>query len=61
LEEIRDQFETDNMVMVINGCLGPRGDGHDPTHFMTVDQAEQYHSQQVGIFEDTAADMVSAP
>jgi S-methylmethionine-dependent homocysteine/selenocysteine methylase len=46
--------------MVINGCLGPRGDGYDPTDFMTVDQAEQYHSQQVGIFEDTAADMVSA-
>ena len=46
--------------MVISGCVGPRGDGYNPTHVMSADEAQAYHREQIAIFSDTAADMVSA-
>lgn len=30
LEEIRDEYETDQTPVVISGCLGPRGNGYVP-------------------------------
>ena len=45
---------------VISGCIGPRGDGYQPTSVMTVDQARRYHWPQVNTFAGTSADMVSA-
>jgi homocysteine S-methyltransferase len=56
-EEIRGGEE---IPVVIDGVVGPRGDGYDPDDFMTADQAEEYHSRQIGAFSQTAADMVSA-
>jgi S-methylmethionine-dependent homocysteine/selenocysteine methylase len=46
--------------MVISGCVGPRGDGYNPTHVMSADQAQAYHREQIATFSDTAADLVSA-
>ncbi|MXN65530.1 homocysteine S-methyltransferase [Stappia sp. GBMRC 2046] len=46
--------------MVVSGCVGPRGDGYDPGEAMTADEAEDYHSFQVGTFARTEADMISA-
>jgi S-methylmethionine-dependent homocysteine/selenocysteine methylase len=60
LEEIRSQFEDESMHLVISGCLGPRGDGYDPSRKLTVDEAERYHAHQISTFRDTAADMVTA-
>lgn len=60
LEEIREEHETDATKLVISGCVGPRGDGYSPDTLMTEEQAERYHSVQVGTFADTAADMVTA-
>lgn len=60
LETIRDAHETDAMPMVISGCMGPRGDGYDPGEMMTVNEAEAYHSAQIGALAGTAADMISA-
>ena len=45
---------------VISGCVGPRGDGYQPGRTMTIGEALRYHRTQVGIFADSAADMVSA-
>jgi S-methylmethionine-dependent homocysteine/selenocysteine methylase len=60
LEAVRDAHETEDTPMVISGCVGPRGDGYDPGALMTVDEAETYHSAQIGVLADTAADMISA-
>jgi S-methylmethionine-dependent homocysteine/selenocysteine methylase len=45
--------------LVICGCIGPRGDGYRVGDAMTADEAEDYHSAQVGTFADTDADLVS--
>lgn len=60
LEHIRDEYGTDNSPIVISGCIGPRGDGYQPSEMMTVDQAKQYHSQQIRLFAETSVDMVCA-
>lgn len=46
--------------MVISGCVGPRGDGYNPAHLMTVKEAQQYHAAQVQTFRDADADLVTA-
>ncbi|GEM_PF-24158 len=60
LVEIRNQYETDTTPMVISGCVGPRGDGYNPTTRMSAEEAQQYHAAQIGVFRDTGADMVTA-
>ena len=46
--------------IVINGVLGPRGDGYKADDRMTAAEAERYHAAQVEVFARTEADMVSA-
>ena len=60
MAELRAEFETPQTPMVISGCVGPRGDGYDPGQFVTPEQAEAYHAEQIGVFKDTDADMISA-
>jgi homocysteine S-methyltransferase len=60
LEEIRREFETDRVKVVISGCVGPRGDGYSPVNVMSAAEAETYHREQVATFSSTAADMVTA-
>lgn len=60
LEEIRGERKGDPGKVVISGCLGPRGDGYSPGRAMTAKEAETYHGNQVRVFEDSAADMVTA-
>lgn len=60
LEEIRNEFEDNKTLIVISGCLGPRGDGYNPVLVMSAVDAEAYHRKQVETFADTAADMVAA-
>jgi S-methylmethionine-dependent homocysteine/selenocysteine methylase len=50
----------DGLPVVIDGVVGPRGDGYVPGELMSADEAERYHSVQIETFADTAADMVSA-
>lgn len=60
LHEIRDKDETEKTPMVISGCIGPRGDGYNPAELMTVDEAQEYHLNQITTFQDAEADMVTA-
>jgi S-methylmethionine-dependent homocysteine/selenocysteine methylase len=57
---IRLDYENRQSPMVISGCIGPRGDGYNPSNLMSVDEAEQYHSEQIKVFAETDADMVTA-
>ncbi len=60
LDDLRNQYETEKTKMVISGCLGPRGDGYNPTDLMTEKEAEQYHRSQIETFHDADADLVTA-
>lgn len=60
LEEIRDEYQQGIATCVISGSIGPRGDGYSPDHIMSAGEAEAYHSEQIGVFASTAADLVSA-
>jgi homocysteine S-methyltransferase len=62
-ESLRATWETNSgpshMPCVINGSLGPRGDGYKAGH-MGAEEAEAYHAEQIASFVDSAADMVTA-
>ena len=46
--------------IVLNGVIGPRGDGYEPGNIMTATEAADYHTEQIATFAETEADMVSA-
>jgi S-methylmethionine-dependent homocysteine/selenocysteine methylase len=60
LVKIRSELEGDGPPMVVSGCVGPRGDGYQPSALMTAGEAQGYHSTQIGTFAETEADMVTA-
>ena len=60
LEGIRNEFKSGARTVVISGCVGPRGDGYNPGKTMSEKDAETYHGNQIRVFEDSAADMVTA-
>lgn len=59
-EELRRRFETAGTPIVINGAIGPRGDGYVADTSMSPAEAESYHSHQIDALAATEADMVSA-
>jgi homocysteine S-methyltransferase len=59
LVEIRSEFDGDGLPRVVSGCVGPRGDGYQPSALMAADEAHGYHSTQIGTFAGTEADMVT--
>lgn len=60
MASLRNHHETRASPMVISGNIGPRGDGYVADHQMSAEQARRYHAEQIAVFADTAADMVSA-
>ena len=47
------------LPVVVDGAVGPRGDGYDPAEFMTADAAHRYHGAQIASFAEAGADMVT--
>jgi S-methylmethionine-dependent homocysteine/selenocysteine methylase len=60
LEQIRGELRSHSKPVVISGCVGPRGDGYQPTSTMSEREAEAYHTPQIQTFRATAADMITA-
>ena len=60
LADIRQRYETADSPMVISGCIGPRSDGYTVGDKMTVEEAENYHREQIATLSRTPADLVSA-
>ena len=59
VEEIREAEERPGRPFVISAPIGPEGDAYDPESRMTADEAEAFHSWQVGVLAGTAADFVA--
>jgi S-methylmethionine-dependent homocysteine/selenocysteine methylase len=58
-EEIRAREEADGRPFVIGAPIGPPGDAYDPEHHLSADEAEAFHSWQIGVLAGTAADLVA--
>jgi S-methylmethionine-dependent homocysteine/selenocysteine methylase len=50
----------DGVPVLVDGVVGPRGDGYVVGELMSAAEAEEYHSAQVRTFAAAGADMVSA-
>lgn len=60
IAEVARAYEQPNMPVVLNGVLGPRGDGYVADQAMTADEARAYPLPQVRSFYNAGVDMVSA-
>lgn len=60
LMALRDEYQNDANLVIVSGCIGPRGDGYDPGRIMSVDEAQAYHAHQAQIFRSAGVDMIAA-
>jgi S-methylmethionine-dependent homocysteine/selenocysteine methylase len=60
LHDIRDEYAASVSPIVVSGCVGPRGDGYQPTTVMTAAEAEAYHAAQIAALRSAGADMITA-
>jgi homocysteine S-methyltransferase len=59
-QELRWDYATALTPIVINGVLGPRGDGYNADARMSAEEARSYHATEIEDYRDAGADMVSA-
>lgn len=57
---LRKRHAETSAGVVINGVVGPRGDGYQPGRQMSAHEAEDYHSPQIEAFRNAGVDLVSA-
>ena len=58
--EVRDEHGETGAPVLIDGVVGPRGDGYVVGEQMSTADAQDYHAAQVGSFAAAGADLVSA-
>jgi S-methylmethionine-dependent homocysteine/selenocysteine methylase len=58
-QRLRDETRGETPI-VIDGVVGPRGDGYVAGERMTAGEAERYHAPQIASFAAAGADVVSA-
>lgn len=58
--DLRNAFTSPVTPIVINGVIGPRGDGYRPDAQMSIPEAADYHALQIDAFRRAGADMASA-
>ena len=57
-QEIRDAHE--ETLVLISGCIGPRGDAYSPDELMSPAEARRYHSVQISTLADAGVDFITA-
>ena len=57
---LRDEFSGNKKPIVLNGVIGPRGDAYAPEARLAANEAQEYHSKQIGWLAATDVDMVTA-
>jgi homocysteine S-methyltransferase len=50
----------DRENVIVDGVLGPRGDGYVVGETMTADQAAAYHGWQIGVLHEAGAERITA-
>ena len=59
-QHLRDQYKDNTEPILLNGLIGPRGDAYAEDTALSADDAESYHSEQLGWFAEFGIDMVTA-
>ncbi|UCF37046.1 MAG: homocysteine S-methyltransferase family protein [Acidobacteriota bacterium] len=59
VSSLRDEFHTNSQPIVLSAIVGPRGDGYAPESLLETEEAEEYHSRQLGWLAQTEVDMVA--
>ncbi|HVO53767.1 MAG TPA: homocysteine S-methyltransferase family protein [Solirubrobacterales bacterium] len=59
-EEIRAAEAGPGTPIAICGSVGPEGDAYRPERFLSAEEAERYHSSQIGALAGAGVDMVAA-
>jgi S-methylmethionine-dependent homocysteine/selenocysteine methylase len=60
VEELRNQHAVAGLPVVLNGVIGPRGDGYATGVAMSAEEAATYHRPQIETFRNSAVDLVGA-
>lgn len=60
LSSLRDEFGESSHPVVLNGVVGPRGDGYDSNAVIGMEESADYHAEQIGWMAETELDMVTA-
>lgn len=58
ISNVRD--EKGDLPTILSAQVGPRDDGYAPTDQMSSEEAAEYHSEQIEIYNGTMADVISA-
>ena len=58
--DLKGKFASPTTRIVVNGVVGPRGDGYRVDAKMTAEEARTYHNPQIETFHNAGAEMVSA-
>lgn len=58
--DLRKRRAENSAGVVINGVVGPRGDGYQPGRQMSAHEAEDYHAPQIEALRVAGVDLVSA-
>ncbi|MCB8821892.1 homocysteine S-methyltransferase family protein [Microvirga rosea] len=58
--ELGRSFALEGRSLLIDGAIGPRGDGYRADYRMSAEEAERYHTGQIDALRDAGADMVTA-
>ncbi|NKB99527.1 MAG: homocysteine S-methyltransferase [Pseudomonadales bacterium] len=60
LAELRESYVSEDLPILISGCIGPQDDGYKPDVQLSVDAAFAYRSFQILEFAKTDVDLVTA-
>ncbi len=58
--DLKREYETDSSPILISGNVGPRGDAYKLNKTMSVEEAENYHTEQIATLKDAGADLITA-
>ncbi len=58
--DLRDRYAGQGLPVVVNGAVGPSGDGYAPDHVLTPEEAQALHRTQVDALAAGGVDFVSA-
>ncbi|MGB3624363.1 MAG: homocysteine S-methyltransferase family protein [Henriciella sp.] len=57
---MRDTYGSKRAPVLVNGVIGPWGDGYQAPKLLTADEAEDYHAEQVRWLASAGVDMLTA-
>ena len=59
-KSLRDRNASPDAGILIDGVVGPRGDGYRADRQMSAQEAEAYHAEQIRALRDGGVDLISA-